>query len=356
MVFAIPFILCANEKRSTLSLSEYWKRHSFYIIPTASYSPETDWSFGLAGSHYFKLPNSHHSSSVSYQADYSLLQQFRIHGNTRLNIQENNLIYCNLQIERYPEKYYGRGNQEAQLLNTPIQYIPWRVKLVVQPLWRLAPHWYIGPHLSIWMEKSSLNEETGLKSFFIWGPGFVLNFDNRDNVYYPTHGCFFKSSFYYSGPYLGSSARMLSWQNDLRGFIHLGKGVIIGGQLVTNMVYGTSDIPVQILPSIGGSDLMRGIRYGIWRDNLAISLQSELRFPIWKLLSGATFISAGDVYNLYNWQWSLPKIGYGGGIRIQFNDSKVNLRFDVARENYGNWHNFADINTWRFYFTATEAF
>lgn len=356
MVLSIPFVLHANEKHNSLSLSEYWKRHSFYIIPTVSYLPETDWSFGLAGSHYFKLPYSSHTSSASYQTDYSLLQQFRLKGNTRLYIQERNLIYCNLQIERYPEKYYGRGNQKETLLKNPIQYTPWRIKLTVQSLWRFAPHWYIGPHLAIWAEKIPFKAAKDLNDFFVWGPGIVLNFDNRDNVYYPTHGCFFKSSLYYSEPYLGASTRMFSWKNDFRGFIHLGKGVILGSQFVTDMVCGNSEIPVQVLPCIGGSDLMRGVHYGIWRDNLAITLQSELRFPIWHILSGAAFVSAGDVYNPYDWKWSCPKVGYGGGIRIQFNDSKVNLRFDVARENYGNWHNFADIDTWRFYFTATEAF
>lgn len=356
MVFSIPFLLCAKEKQTGISLSDYWKRHSFYIVPTATYSPETDWAFGIAGSHYFKLPSSIQTSSVSYQANYSLLHQFSISGSSRLYLHENCMIYSKILLERYPDKYYGRGNRQEDLLPEPMQYTPWRFQLVLQPLWRFAPHWYAGPHLSIWAEKNQLNGKNGLHDFFIWGPGAVINFDNRDNIYYPLKGCFFKSSLLYSEPYLGSSTRLLSWKNDLRGFLHLGAGVVLGGQLVTDLIYGETDVPAQLLPSIGGSDQLRGVQHGVWRDNMAIVCQTELRFPIWNILGGTAFVSTGDVYNLYNWQWSCPKVGYGAGIRIRFNEAKVNLRFDVARENYGNWYNFADKDTWRFYFTATEAF
>jgi hypothetical protein len=79
-----------------------------------------------------------------------------------------------------------------------------------------------------------------------------------------------------------------------------------------------------------------------------MAVQTELRIPIWRFLKGSIFSSIGDVYNLDDWQWSIPKIGYGAGLRVALNKAKVNVRFDVARQNYDN--------NWSFYLTIKEAF
>ena len=65
------------------------------------------------------------------------------------------------------------------------------------------------------------------------------------------------------------------------------------------------------------------------------------------------FAGAGDVYDYQHWQWSVPKIGYGLGLRLTINRAKINIRADVARNNIYPWQN---INGYGFYLTATEAF
>ena len=42
------------------------------------------------------------------------------------------------------------------------------------------------------------------------------------------------------------------------------------------------------------------------------------------------------------------KVAYGAGLRYRLNDARVHLRFDVAKNNYGE--------KLQFYITATEAF
>jgi hypothetical protein len=42
------------------------------------------------------------------------------------------------------------------------------------------------------------------------------------------------------------------------------------------------------------------------------------------------------------------KVAYGAGLRYQLNDARVHLRFDIAKNNYGE--------KLQFYITATEAF
>ena len=105
---------------------------------------------------------------------------------------------------------------------------------------------------------------------------------------------------------------------------------------------------------MGGEDLIRGVRYGMFRDQVMIALQGELRIPLFRQLSGTVFAGVGDVYRYQPWQWSMPKVGYGLGLRFSVNRVRVNIRADVARNNlYKSW------NTWEsysFYLTATEAF
>ena len=85
-----------------------------------------------------------------------------------------------------------------------------------------------------------------------------------------------------------------------------------------------------------------------------MALQGELRIPLWNFLRACVFAGIGDVYDTADWQWTMPKVGYGLGLRMSINRAKVNLRFDIARNNYDNrWNN---MDSWSFYLSATEAF
>ena len=54
-----------------------------------------------------------------------------------------------------------------------------------------------------------------------------------------------------------------------------------------------------------------------------------------------------DVFDVYNPAIHTLKVGYGAGLRFRLNDARVNLRLDVAGNNFGEV---------KFYITATEAF
>ena len=77
-------------------------------------------------------------------------------------------------------------------------------------------------------------------------------------------------------------------------------------------------------------------------------LQTEYRVPYYKRLKAAVFCAAGDVMNSGNYQIDKLKVAYGAGLRYRLNDARVHLRFDVAKNNYGE--------KLQFYITATEAF
>ena len=109
-----------------------------------------------------------------------------------------------------------------------------------------------------------------------------------------------------------------------------------------------------MLPRLGGQDGLRGINSDMFRDDIMMALQAELRIPIWSIFRATIFAGVGDVYDFHNWHWAIPKVGYGLGLRAAINKAKVNIRFDIARSNVDpRWNT---INAYSFYLTATEAF
>lgn len=354
MMICYPLFTQAKNDSIAWLKSEWWAKHSFYILPTIDYTPETDWTFGISGANYFKMSQANKTSSVTYYAKYALNRQYSVNANTKLYFQ-NNYLYASCAVGRFPDYFFGMGNDINALLLKPELYDPIRVQVKLQPQWSVGKNWMIGPAFFLHYEHINKNSSTHLyPTFCQWGLGFVTTYDTRDNTFYPHKGTFFKALLLATEPTFGSTARSVQLQTDLRQFIPLHK-CTLALQLYADMLYQSEKIP-QMLPTIGGGDIARGVRRGMWRDDMAIALQAELRLPIWRFIKGAVFGSVADVYNWEQWQWGTPKIGYGAGLRVSFNQAKVNIRFDVARNNYGEWKNLGKPDTWSFYVTATEAF
>ena len=142
---------------------------------------------------------------------------------------------------------------------------------------------------------------------------------------------------------------------DLRHYIPLYKDLLFAWQFRSEWSVGTAaNRPFQFLPTLGGEDLIRGVRMGMFRDDAMLALQGELRFPVFSLLSGAVFAGVGDVYCYDDWRWTTPKVGYGIGLRLKVNKANINVRVDLARNNlYKSW---TARESYSFYLTVTEAF
>jgi outer membrane protein assembly factor BamA len=194
--------------------------------------------------------------------------------------------------------------------------------------------------------------------------GAVAQYDSRDNVFYPTRGIFFKAS------------AAAAWTNqrdipqgqqatinglltaDLRQYISLPHDLVVAWQLKGQFMlssYFISHLTLYpMLPRLGGQDGLRGIHSDMFRDDIMMAFQAELRIPLWSIFRATVFAGIGDVYDFHNWHWEIPKVGYGIGLRAAINKAKVNIRLDVARSNVDpRWNN---INAYSFYLTATEAF
>ena len=347
---------------------------NFMALPYPSYSPETSWQFGITGVWYFHTSKENQQfSDLNFDMGYTLNRQWYINANSRIyfNTQTRWFLDTYLSAKHYPDLFFGTTNNIDSVYNPAIKYTSNFIDLKAKPSFYITNHWLAGATLHIRYDNSTLLIphssfliQNGFGENLFLGIGGAISYDTRSNNYYPLHGLFFKTTitYYQQIPFGSQQSTVNGQQNcgsfltpnssfliliDLRQYIPLYKELILAWNFRSEWAVG-NNVPFQLLPTIGGQDLVRGIRQNKFKDNTLFALQAELRIPIWRFLKAAVFGSVGDVYNYNNWQWATPKIGYGAGLRACIHQAKTNIRFDVARQNYSN--------DWSFYFTVKEAF
>ncbi len=362
-------------------------------IPVINYSPESTWEFGAAAQGYFRLQDQERTSIVQLDGTYSLQNQWYINAQGTLYfglkdaaepLQDGSSVYRPKTREwllqfragysNRPATYYGtyddphfanEGNMGIGMLRHGTPYQLQRGYLHAQAPIYIGKHFALGPMTDVMIAQFAIEDiYTTSNALVQIGLGAVAQYDSRDNVFYPTRGIFFKAS------------AAAAWTNqrdipqgqqatinglltaDLRQYISLPHDLVVAWQLKGQFMlssYFISHLTLYpMLPRLGGQDGLRGIHSDMFRDDIMMAFQAELRIPLWSIFRATVFAGIGDVYDFHNWHWEIPKVGYGIGLRAAINKAKVNIRLDVARSNVDpRWNN---INAYSFYLTATEAF
>ena len=354
-------------------------------IPVINYSPESTWEFGAAAQGYFRLPDQERTSIVQIDGTYSLKQQWYINAQGNLyfgrkksddgyRVVEKWQVQFRTGYSDRPATYYGtymdphfanEGNMGIGMLRKGKPYRLQRGYLNIQtPI-------YVGKHVAVGPMADLLIAQFDIQNMYVTARplvqvalGATAHYDSRDNVFYPSKGIFAKVSAAAAWTNKidipeGQQATINGvLQADVRQYISLPHNLVVAWQLKAQMMlseYFISHMTLYpMLPRLGGQDGLRGINSDMFRDDIMLALQTELRIPIWSVFRATVFAGIGDVYDYHNWHWAVPKVGYGIGLRAAINRAKVNLRFDIARSNVDlRWDN---INAYSFYLTATEAF
>ena len=362
-------------------------------LPYPSYSPETSWQFGITGVWYFHTSKqSTQFSDLNFDMGYTLNRQWYVNANSRIYFNTSTRWYLDayLSAKHYPDLFFGTTNNIDSVYNPALRYTSNFIDIQARPSFYISKHWLAGANIRLRYENSIQSTDNrvqitddnsslltpnsslpnGFGENIFLGIGGAISYDTRSNNYYPLHGLFFKTTitYYHQFSLNNEAAQLLSpcfrrtsgaegvlnsqlstfnFQLDLRHYIPLYKELILAWNFRSEIAVD-NNVPFQLLPTIGGQDLVRGIRQNKFKDNTLFALQTELRIPIWRFLKGAVFASIGDVYDYNNWHWATPKIGYGVGLRACIHQAKTNIRLDLARQNYSN--------DWSFYFTVKEAF
>jgi outer membrane protein assembly factor BamA len=336
-------------------------RSSLFVIPHVSYQQETSWAPGVAYGYYFKSDDLSKISSVSGSAVYTFNNQFLFNITPKIFFNSKKwYVYSNLNIKKYPDFYYGIGNAQSSLKQP---FVSQNISMQLQTQYILSTRLLLGATCSGRMEKVKTNEsfEANQQTIFQkygtegWSPfahvafGIVATYDSRDNQFYPSRGVFAKSTFSFSNMMWGSTYTLQESSFDFRSYLPIFNNHCVAFQLYGAGVFGENDaVPFQLLPTLGGRDMLRGFRQGQYKDNVLFLFQSEYRMPIYSRVKSALFFSVGDVVDSNSFAIDKLKYAYGVGLRYRLNDARVHLRLDMAINNYDE--------KLQFYITATEAF
>ena len=311
----------------------------FLPLPVLFYGPETDFGFGAFGLYYFHVgdPKRSRSSNVRSSLTGTTKGQVLFDIGPDLWLAKD-IIHVELTFfaKYFPDAYYGIGNQTpftAYETFTERSYIG---SLNAQV--RVLSQVYAGLRARV-DERTIKDHEPGklLDTEDIHGRfgglavgvGPAITYDSRDNTYAPARGAYLDFGFSYYPAQLGSDFRFGYARVDLRKYFPIGDSVL-ALQFVSDIASG--ETPFYLLPRIGGTNNLRGVFFGRYRDNLMLEAQGEYRFPIFWHFGGAAFLGAGKVAHAVDaLDFGALRVAGGTGLRYAVVPSeRINIRLDVA--------------------------
>lgn len=274
------------------------KRSNWIILPFISYSPETKLAGGVGGMYYFRSgkagPESR-PSSIRLMLMYTQKNQAVVTLNPELYLKgEKYLVFGDFTFQKYPDKFFGIGR--ATTTDMEEGFTPRTLKININFLRRLRPGWRAGflyeleHHKLLEIEpdgllaqKNILGSEGGTSS----GLGIVVDWDTRDNIFFPRNGVNVRLSAAWFGSALRSDFTFARYKMDIKRYLPLFSSHSLALQAL--MIIRTGDPPFQLLSQMGGAQTMRGYYDGRFRDKNVIVFQAEYRLPLFWRLGLAVF-------------------------------------------------------------------
>lgn len=319
----------------------------FLITPGVSYSPETDFSFGIA-SLYKLIPkwkdSTDRESYIRFASAYTLKQQFSVDLGYRIaSRKEKYVSFGEIGFSRFPNTYYGHGN--AVDYDVSERYTPTFVRLRLNGLAKVTSWLSVGPRFQldnyqkVQIQDSGLlfsDDVLGKEGGMAAGLGYLLNSDKRNSIFIPSKGYFavFRHVFFREA--FGSQFNFNLYQYDLRKYINIRKKHVLALQHYGH--YTSDGVPFFQMATFGGSYRMRGHFAGAYRDKNATLFQADFRYRLSKSFVWSVFTGIGWVKDdVSKFHWPENRISMGTGLRLYAPSSGLAFRLDLAfaRENRG---------------------
>lgn len=324
-------------------------KNIFFLFPF--YMPETSLGLVFTDILHFKKDDHKYFSALNLFAMYTLKNQFTIGAMPSIYFDNQNyLLEGKLIYTNFLRKFYGIGqntykDDEEEFINRTHGFgISFSRKIVENLM--------LGVQYDLADMTIQDTDDDGILQYIktngvISGAGFKAKFDTRDSNIYPTKGVLIKADYLLYNNKFGSKYNYSITKIDFRNYFYIyEKKLLFSYQLYGDFVNGKA--PVQVLPALGGSNLLRGFYANRYVDNVLLALQPELKIKITNSVWLALFTGVGNVYNdIEDIDLGKIKTATGAGVRIKIKDNpRLNFRIDFAKSNESSGC----------YFTLMEAF
>ena len=316
--------------------------------PYIFYSPETEFALGGALVATYRTTDSLKAkpSNFTLSGYYSVKSQYDIYFVPEAFFEEGKYYLTGfIDYGRYVDKFWGIGNDVPDIPEAP--YVRTFLAVNVDFQVRIVEELKIG--LNYDFNTTTMTDKqanpflladavTGSNGGLSSGLGISLSYDKRDNVFWPSAGLFYKLNTVQCIKWLGSDFEFNRIIIDLRQYIGLGEGSVLGVNVYGNRVAGPT--PFYQMPLLGGGYIMRGYYLGRYRDNYYVAAQAEYRWMFARRWGVIAFIGAGDVAaEMSGFQIKYFKPNAGFGLRFALDpEEKLNVRVDFSygRDAQGN--------------------
>lgn len=346
--------------RERRQVSDDPRRPRLVGFPVAGYTPDTSVIFGGIGMlNYLTSSNSDDAprSNVTVAGTYTLLQQWLVAVDSSTSIEEDSWrLEGSVVIQDWHADFYGVGPRTRE--RDLEEYTPRRVvgDFEVQRA-VLHPAFYLGAGYRVmWVSMREIEDGgmldaegvSGVEGGYSSGPQASAVWDTRDIASFPYRGAYLQGAVRTNARGLGSDYEYAVRSLDLRAYRAFGRRAphVLAGRIQLQSAVG--DVPFYELPTLGGSDLLRGIPSGRFRDRGLWATQAEYRTPFAGPVGFVAFGGIGEVFPELRALRGRPVWSAGAGMRLRIDaENRVNIRIDygLSRENQRG-----------FYLSITEAF
>ncbi|ABS24993.1 BamA/TamA family outer membrane protein [Anaeromyxobacter sp. Fw109-5] len=306
-------------------------------LPVLFWLPETKLGFGATGGLHLHLRGAPRASSVFAALVYTLEGQGSVDLAGDVTTKGGAFVGGRIRALHFPDVYYGLGPESHEGDREPFTRRTLEGYLVAE--WPIAgPSLRAGPRVDFRAEEIQDIEPggalaagavAGAGGFRGAGLGASITFDTRDGAFWPSRGAFAQAWYSLYPSALGDHGGAGRGLVEGRKFVPLGAGRVLGFAGIAEWSHG--DVPFTMLPRLGSTRFLRGIREGRYRDRLAWAGQTELRLPVRGRLSATVFGALGDVASSpSDLGLGTIKVAGGAGLRWRLTDEGANIRLDVA--------------------------
>jgi len=345
----VLFLFIINSAQATVKLylndisnynhdiNDTLQKPRIFFVPVIAYAPETNVALGISGICSYQKPSSD-TSYLQLTAIYTFNQQTILDAALRHYFHNNkNLLLANTLYKNFPEYFYGLGNMTPDSLSQLISTHSLRVN--IEWYQQIKSYWYVGGVINM-LDYFSIHAndpnkislpELGNNGGYTLGVGASILHDNRDNAFNATKGWYLCANVVSFNQQLGSAYNFVKSNVDARYYFRTNSKTVLAGQLLYQGNSG--NVPFWQTAALGGSNMMRGLYAGRYRDNYLLAAQSEWRYQFSKKWGFTTFAALGKVANTMN-ELDVHNVhaSYGIGFRRRITkNNKINIRIDVAR-------------------------
>jgi len=316
--------------------------HRWFVLPVVSYLPETGLGGGLSSGLHRHVEGAARPTSFFATALFTTEHQGLLDLAADSTLPGGTVLGVRARALDFPDRFYGIGphTQDAQMEHFTRRSVE-LVSSVEFPIPGLN-HLRLGPRLDLRAEQITAEPGGVLAAGGVSGAdgssylagGLSATWDTRDRPFWPGRGSLIQAWAVFATDGTARNGAFSRGVLELRHFLPLGHDRVLGLHAYGEQASGA--VPFTLLPRLGNTRFLRGIREGRYRDDLVWALQSELRSPLWWRFSGTAFLAAGDVApSLSAVRIDDAKVAGGLGLRYRLTDEGANVRLDVAASRFG---------------------